>query len=37
MIDISLTSTGSENVTTNVIDITSLEGTNVAISVGRSF
>ena len=32
---ISLTSTGSDNV--NVIDITGLDGTNVAISVGRSF
>jgi hypothetical protein len=33
--DIKLTSTGSEN--SNVIDITSLEGTNVAFSVGKSF
>jgi len=32
---ISLTSTGSDNV--NVIEITGLDGTNVAISVGRSF
>ena len=32
---IKLTSTGSEN--TNVIDITGLSGTNLAISIGRSF
>jgi hypothetical protein len=32
---IKLTSTGSDN--TNVIDITGLSGTNLAISIGRSF
>ena len=33
--DVKLTSTGSDN--TNVVDISSIEGTNVAFSIGKSF